>query len=108
MVPKGIKGRFVVIGDECPIGFGLEQRGFTATFESVQQTRRGDSRVKRRPVRARCVLGAGRYPTAGSWSKLGFGATKYKYKARSWPKIVCFTFSELAFKGRISLTRHSA
>jgi hypothetical protein len=25
-VQKGIKGRFVVIGDECPIGFGEQQR----------------------------------------------------------------------------------
>jgi len=25
MVAKGIKGRFVVIGEECPIGFGPPQ-----------------------------------------------------------------------------------
>ena len=44
--------------------------------------------------------------SVSSWHNLAFGATKYKYKTRSWPKIFSPIFSELAFNGRISLTRH--
>jgi hypothetical protein len=40
-VPKGIKRRFVVIGDECPIGFGEGSGGFSGIFEIAAAAKAG-------------------------------------------------------------------
>jgi hypothetical protein len=42
------------------------------------------------------------------WLKATVSATKYKYKTRSWPKIIFFIFSELALKRQVPFTRSIA
>src|SRR5712664_289439 len=85
-------------GDAHPTPFGHSSSVAVANdlieYRAVAQK---ESRIEETQSVAGRRLAGCQFPAGTTWA---FGATKYKYKTRSWPKIFSAIFSELAFKGR--------